>query len=432
MISTQVRNLGRRGPALKRAASQVTVTAILVSSLGIAHAQSAGSKPAGKTAANASVHQRVAESDLTTVELSAAAERRLRVELKKVEARSMPLRLSRSGVVEIPDTSQVRLVAPVSGSIAREQQLPAIGERIEAGQSLFCLRFGEDDEGRAFGRSDRLAVLRARADLEGQAAAANASVRQSTATRDMARAASERALELQRVAAGSAKAVEEAQAAVLVAEAALKGAEARAESISRALDELQTTSDESLATINSPIAGVVRGVFVHPGDPVAAGTALIEIAELQRSWIRVSVYFTEYAELHDVASATLVAAGGGGLTARRLDLPTRGDPVTGMVDLLFETDAASPVLVPGQRVLLQIDLRTEVRRIVPREALLFDYLGGAWVYERIAPQIYRRVRIEIGDVIDGQAVFVAGPELGAQIVVAGAAELFGVEFGAGK
>ncbi|NOT30602.1 MAG: hypothetical protein HOP15_09175 [Planctomycetes bacterium] len=45
---------------------------------------------------------------------------------------------------------------------------------------------------------------------------------------------------------------------------------------------------------------------------------------------------------------------------------------------------------------------------------------------------YRRAAVDLERAAGGEALLVRGPEAGSQVVSAGAAELFGTEFGAGK
>lgn len=63
---------------------------------------------------------------------------------------------------------------------------------------------------------------------------------------------------------------------------------------------------------------------------------------------------------------------------------------------------------------------------------MHDVTGGSWVYERVAPSIYVRRRVEVDRVVDDRAVLGSGVMEGANVVVTGAAELFGTEFGVGK
>ena len=63
---------------------------------------------------------------------------------------------------------------------------------------------------------------------------------------------------------------------------------------------------------------------------------------------------------------------------------------------------------------------------------MYDIYGGAWVYVNSAPHEYRRQRIELVQSDGSSAIVSRGLGAGTQVVSAGAAELFGTEFGAGK
>jgi len=69
---------------------------------------------------------------------------------------------------------------------------------------------------------------------------------------------------------------------------------------------------------------------------------------------------------------------------------------------------------------------------VPYSSILYDMYGSAWVYQNTEPQVYVRRRVELNYVLDELAILTRGPAVGARVVSAGAAELFGTEFGVGK
>ena len=76
--------------------------------------------------------------------------------------------------------------------------------------------------------------------------------------------------------------------------------------------------------------------------------------------------------------------------------------------------------------------RAETGLVVPKAALLHDAYGGTWVYVVREPQVYSRQRVVVTDISGPLAVLSQGPVEGMRVVTDGAAELFGVEFGAGK
>ena len=75
---------------------------------------------------------------------------------------------------------------------------------------------------------------------------------------------------------------------------------------------------------------------------------------------------------------------------------------------------------------------SETGLVVPKAALLHDAYGGTWVYVVREPRVYVRQRVVVADITGTLAVLSQGPAVGARVVTDGAAELFGVEFGAGK
>ncbi len=70
--------------------------------------------------------------------------------------------------------------------------------------------------------------------------------------------------------------------------------------------------------------------------------------------------------------------------------------------------------------------------VVPSAAIMYDIYGGAWVYVAVGERAFQRRRVLIRFSDGDRAVLAEGPAPGADVVVAGAAELYGAEFGAGK
>jgi hypothetical protein len=73
-----------------------------------------------------------------------------------------------------------------------------------------------------------------------------------------------------------------------------------------------------------------------------------------------------------------------------------------------------------------------LRKVIPYGAIIYDTKGGTFTYTSPEPLLYVRATI-IVDYIDGDSVYLTeGPPVGTQVVTAGAAELYGIEFGLGK
>ncbi len=82
--------------------------------------------------------------------------------------------------------------------------------------------------------------------------------------------------------------------------------------------------------------------------------------------------------------------------------------------------------------MVELPLKTAQRGlVVPEAAVLYDIHGDAWVYQDMGGNAYVRRRVQIARHAGGRAVIARGIAEGAKVVTAGAAELFGTEFGAG-
>lgn len=66
---------------------------------------------------------------------------------------------------------------------------------------------------------------------------------------------------------------------------------------------------------------------------------------------------------------------------------------------------------------------------VPYSALVYGADGSTWVYATDGSALqFRRQVVEVATVAEDRAILVRGPEVGAEIVAVGVAELYGTEF----
>jgi hypothetical protein len=140
------------------------------------------------------------------------------------------------------------------------------------------------------------------------------------------------------------------------------------------------------------------------------------------------------ATVHGLGGTSGGALGGPVLRAQRVAAPPSADATAASVDLFYEVRGGTASLRPGERVGVTIPLTGvgERRLVVPLAAVVRDLSGGSWVYERTDSVTFVRRRVEVAQVVGPNAVLAAGPKPGTVVVTAGAAELFGTEFGVGK
>lgn len=227
-----------------------------------------------------------------------------------------------------------------------------------------------------------------------QQAAAAGEVARTVAQARLARIALNRAEALVREEAGSVRARDEAAAAVAAADAATDAARAQRRLL---------------------------------------GPAVSMLGSQDRLWVRASVFASDLASLQRGGSAMVRPLGADG--AARVALPVNAPPsangAAGTVDVYYALDNRDRRFRVGQR--LSVDLPLEGRSgglAVPSSAILRDIYGGEWVYARTGKDTFVRQRVEVAAERDGRALLSRGLRAGAQVVTAGAAELFGTEFGA--
>lgn len=269
------------------------------------------------------------------------------------------------------------IVISVAGDGVLAQQMPLHGEIVIPGATGLSAGSAADPAA--------LAASQARADAEvGRAAAQDA----------LARKALARAEGLLEADAGSARTRDEAASALASAEATLKDARTQ-----RAL----------------------------------LGPAVSALNRQDQLWVRVPVYSGDLARIDRKAAAVVRPLGGEGfaLAASPAEAQGTSNPAAGTVDLYYGFRNTGRVVNIGQRVSVGLPLKAPATGLtIPAAAILHDIYGGEWVYVRTAPHSFERRRIEISAIRDDRALLSRGLRAGEEVVSAGAAELFGTEFGA--
>jgi len=370
----------------------------------------------------------VNEAELDGVVLSEDAERKLGIETEKV----MRSRFNRTrvypGEALVPPGRSAVVTSPLPGTIASPGEGAPVppGAHLKRGQAICRLV-------PLWSPPERVALARADADLAAQRLAADSAVRTSTVEAEAARIALERAEKLLGDKAGSARAVDEAKARLRLAEASLGAAETQRSLLAKV--SLDPGSPEGFEIV-APLDGILMDVGAVPGQAVASGAALFTVASVDPIWVRVLVYAGDIDEIDPARSARARPLGsdpGDGRDARPAAAPPSALAAEAVVYLHYEMENPEPSVRPGQRLEVVVPTRDEAERLaVPASAIVLDHHGGSWVYVKTGPQRYARRRVDLERFAGETAVLVSGPPEGADVVKAGAMELFGAELGFSK
>ena len=371
-----------------------------------------GPTPAAAQKAPATVDNRVKETDLTLVKLTPEAEQRLGIELTAAAESEVSTVSAIAGEVMLIPGKVLMATAPVTGTVHFARGNLGVGQSIRKGDLVFRLT----------------PVVSPQRDLR---VTFEADVQSTKARLDTATQQLERARQLLRDLAGSQRNVEAAEQEFGQAKATYDAAVERR-------GRLKTHPFEADVDmmIAAPATGVVRQVQAGEDQVVASGAPLIEVADLSRVWLRVPVYGGDVESLAGQTSVRVKDVDGQGPTRRavRVAAPPTADPLAVTTDLYFELANTEGRLAPGQRLTVFLPSRNASRKgiAVPTAAVLYDIYGGTWVYVSSATREYRRQRVDLLQSEGSSAILARGLSVGTKVVSAGAAELFGTEFGAGK
>jgi RND family efflux transporter MFP subunit len=381
----------------------------------------ADSKPAGPSKVTGAVK----EADLTKLELTEQAAKRLGIEAVEAKRQPVPRAVSYGGDVMIPPDRLLSVASPFLGTVEAppDHPLPRAGSQVKQGEPIFVVKPILSPEARA-----TMAPLLKEADGQVKTAQENLKI---------AQIALDRAENAVRDKLLPPAALIDAKAAYDVAQTTQRAAEERRDEMRKIALDPNAGSGMTTLTFRAPVKGVLQTLQAQIGQPVPAGAILFTVAEMDPIWVRVPVYVGDLERLavdKPAGVGSLSAAPGVGVKeAKPVTGPPAGDPLAATVFLYYEVDNRGHVLRPGQRVGVTLPLRGDDESLaVPRSALIRDALGGTWVYETIAPHAYTRRRVFVDRVVGDLAALSGGVKPGAKVVSQGAAELYGAEFGGQK
>jgi RND family efflux transporter MFP subunit len=420
--------------------SHVAITILAVATCALP----AGCKPPEKKAeahsAPAKVDKIQQEGELNKIVLDPDADKkRLGIELAPVELKAISRVRSYGGEIALPPGASLVISAPVGGKVqpASTGNVPVVGMLVVAKQPLFLLTPLLSPERDVLTPSERISMAQAKNMIQQTRIEAAGQVAQAKERVGAAKIALDRNERLLRDAAGTAKAVDDAKAQLNIENAALEAAEARQKVVDSISLDGSEAGQQTPIVIESPQSGMIRTQNVAPGEVVASGAPLFEVMKFDPVWVRVPVYAGETAQLALDQPAMVLPLNSEqssrGIAAQPIAAPPTATLLAATVDLYYELPNPQGQLRPGERMTVRVKLQgASDQRVVPWSAVMHDIHGGTWVYENTAPLTYVRRRVQVKYIVDELAVLESGPPVGAQIVTAGAVELFGTEFGFAK
>jgi cobalt-zinc-cadmium efflux system membrane fusion protein len=402
-----------------------------------------GCRPASHTAKAdppAKVAKIANEEQLNTIVLTPDAEKRLGIVIAPVEVKPVTRVRSIGGEIVLPPGASLVISAPVGGKLGSPNSAaaPTAGMLVTAKQPIFTLMPMLSPERDVLTPSERINVAQAKNAIATSRIDAAGQVEQAQVQASAARIALERAQRLLRDSAGTARAVDDAQAQMSLATKALEAAESRKKLVdSISLDGDGGAGKQTLLVIESPQAGMIRSQSAAIGEVVSAGAPLFEVTQFDPIWVRLPVYAGETSDLalNEPAAVLPLSADhrARSFTAKPIAAPPTATLLAATVDLYYELANPEAQFRPGQRVTVRVKQQGSGEgHVVPWSAVVHDIHGGTWVYEQTAPHTYVRRRVQVRHVVDELAVLQSGPPPGAKIVTTAVVELFGTEFGFAK
>ena len=385
----------------------------------------------------AKVELHPSEQDIYRVKLTEKAEARLQI--STVPAQVQNVRRSRvlGGDVMIPDGMRIPVTVPLPGRIhgIENQKMPIAGQKVIAGQPLVKLTPILRPELEVPGAAERVQMANARVSLATAQIQADGDVQQAKARLEAATIVVKRERRLLDGQAGSRQAVDDSEALRNIAAKGLEAAIQRKSLLDQLKLETETGTVEDVV-ITAPSNGILQTVSASLGQVVSVGSPLFEIVDLSQLWVRVPIYAGQLGEIDLEQSASLRLLSdqtGEGIPLTQVDAPPSANSLASSVDVYFLLKNPDGKFLPGQRVLVDLPMQGEQESlVVPRASVLWDIHGIAWVYVKSGEHQFQRARVSVQFTTEEHAVLRRGPKVGEQVVVDGAAELFGTEFGAGK
>jgi biotin carboxyl carrier protein len=173
----------------------------------------------------------------------------------------------------------------------------------------------------------------------------------------------------------------------------------------------------------APLGGVVTRVGARPGEIVAEGQTLLELADRSRPVVRLT-----WPTAEGPPGRVRLVPGSRSVEADLIGPAQAADPLTRQAVYLYRARGAWPGAVPGTLVDAVVPEGKATGGVLVPDGAVVQWDGLAWVYLQRAPGRYARVRVPTDR--PGRGGWIAGAPLasGDPVVVTGAQELLSEEF----
>lgn len=302
-----------------------------------------------------------------------------RVEVTRAERRPLVQKIVANGRVDVP--VRVQLGAQAGGVVAR--MLVDHGDRVQAGDLLAELA---NDEAAAV-------VAQAAARLQQVRELDYETAREELRQAEVSLRGAERQLErAQSLAVGDGVSAEEVESARDDRDLALSrrdnaAARVRGNAAGGSLERLavaelaaaQARLDQT--RVVAPAAGLILQRLAQPGDIVAAGTALLDLAPEGPTWLAVQPEEKNLAFLRvgQTAQASADAYPDSVFTARITRLAPAVDPARGTIEVELVVDEPPTFLRPDMTVSIDVEVARNPSALVLPGELVRDADGSPWV-----------------------------------------------------
>lgn len=359
----------------------------------------------------------------------------IRMKLAQAESRSVARQITATGRV-IPAANHQAVVAPPVGGIITRGQLPRIGQRVAAGQTIATLQqtatAAEQAQVRAAtaqAESQNAQVALDAARLDAERRTTEGEIEATSARLELARREAERTSKLFEEGILARQQFDVSDAELKSAQANFKAAVARRQ----ALDAAEKSQPVKIGFENTggayvaraPISGTVVKVFKAIGEQVAPGEAIIEIVNLEIVWVETPIFERDLARLGNKTRAvfTTSAFPATEFSGSIVNLGAVVDEQSRAATVIFEVPNKGRSLHIGMQANVRLDADERIEAVVvPKEAVL-EHEGKKIVYVLLSGEEFERREVTLGDEYGEKVAVLAGLKAGERVVTQGAYQL---------